>query len=135
MIPPKTRSIVLERDGGRCVIRGPHCTGRATLADHRANRGSGGSSLLDTPECLIAACELCNGWKEDAVGAAREDLIRNGIRVLKASTNTLTVLRCMETPVLYPDGWYVLVGAERQRMLPAEVAEYLAFVSMEEAAR
>ena len=136
MIPPKTRNTVLARDDNLCVIRSIHCTVVATTVDHRAGRGMGGSSALNQPECLIAACWACNGvGKEDAVGAARQDLIRRGIRVLKASTNTLTVLRCMETPVLYPDGWYVLVGAERQRMLPAEVAEYLSFVSMEEVGR
>ena len=129
MIAPKTKNIVLTRDGGRCVIQCPNCLGVATVADHRANRGSGGSSLLDSPECLIAACWACNGWKEDCVGEDREDLIRCGIRVLKAATNALTYLRCLETPVLYPDGLFMLCGDVREPMSNGDVADYWALVT------
>jgi len=129
VITQKTKNIVLTRDGGRCVIQGPTCTGTATVPDHRANRGHGGSSLLDSPECLVAVCVLCNGWKEDCVGEAREELIFRGIRVEKPATNALAYLRCLETPVLYPDGWHVLSGDERLPMSADEVAEYLSLVS------
>ncbi|QUY63314.1 Hypotetical protein [Gulosibacter molinativorax] len=83
--------------------------GEATVADHRANRGSGGSRSLDVPHVLIAACTLCNGLKEDAVGLYRESLIDRGIRVLKAATNRETAHRCELAPVQYPDGrWWLL---------------------------
>lgn len=111
MIPPRMRDGVLERDGGRCVIAGPFCTVVATVADHRANRGHGGSKVLNDPRCLVAACELCNGWKEDAHGEDRERLIYRGIRVEKDSTNAKTVSRCANKTVLYPDGrWFFLLA-------------------------
>lgn len=95
---------VLARDKGLCVLRLPGCTLRATLADHRANRGSGGSKVLDAIENLIAACVLCNGAKEDADETLRAELIARGVRVEKHSTNAKTLVRCRATPVRYPDG-------------------------------
>lgn len=104
---------VLARDKGICAIRLDGCTLTATVADHRANRGIGGSKALDGFPCLIASCVLCNGAKEDATGAVRAELERRGIRVPKDSTNAKTAKRCRETPVEYPDGvayWLTLDG-------------------------
>jgi len=103
-IPKLVVRVVLARDGGRCVLRLPGCLGVATVADHRANRGAGGSKVLNDPACLIAACELCNGAKEDAHGEHLARLRLFGLRVLKAATNAATVTRCRDTPVTYPDG-------------------------------
>lgn len=104
MSTTKTIQQVIVRDGGRCVIAGLFCTHTATVADHRANRGSGGSKVLNNPACLIASCVRCNGWKEDVVGIHRLELEERGIRVLKAATNAETLTRCIATPVEYPDG-------------------------------
>jgi len=52
---------ILERDGHRCQIRGPHCTGYATQVDHILERADGGA-LFD-PANLRAACAWCNGWR------------------------------------------------------------------------
>ena len=103
-IPRKTKTLVLERDGGFCMLRiSPHCLGEATEADHRANRGSGGAGQrLNVPSCLVAACGLCNGAKAD--GVARDDLLKRGISVLPDSTHEKTAERCRITPVTYPDG-------------------------------
>jgi len=95
---------VLTRDKGVCVIALPGCLKVATTADHRANRGSGGSKLLDAFPVLIAACILCNGAKEDAYGLILAELKRRGVRVEKDSTNAKTLARCLSIPVLYPDG-------------------------------
>lgn len=103
-IPPKKRDRVIARDGGRCVLNLKGCRGVATTADHRANRGAGGSVILNGYACLIAACEPCNGAKEDAHGQTRDDLIARGLRVEKDSTNEKTLARCQTTPVTYPDG-------------------------------
>lgn len=103
-IPKPVVRVVLARDGGRCVLRLPGCLGVATVADHRANRGAGGSKVLNDPACLVAACELCNGAKEDAHGPYLARLREYGLRVLKAATNAATVTRCRDTPVTYPDG-------------------------------
>jgi hypothetical protein len=103
-IPKKDLAAVLERDGYACVIDGPDCLGEATEPDHRANRGSGGSVVLNDIRVLIAACGICNGWKTTVHGAARERLIERGVIVEKASTNAGTLTRCALTPVTYPDG-------------------------------
>jgi len=116
---------VLVRDNHRCVIAGPHCTRVATIADHRANRGSGGSKALNIPENLIAACPICNGLKEDADVPYRAELVARGIRVQKRATNAQTAERCVNIPVQYADGWYRLEGAVRVPVNPHTAVEYM----------
>lgn len=104
-IPKKTVAVVLERDHGLCALRiSEHCMGVAQVADHRANRGNGGakSGVLDQPSNLIAACSLCNGFKE--AGADRSGLEARGVRVRGDSTHQKTAERARITPVRYPDG-------------------------------
>jgi hypothetical protein len=60
--------------------------------------------VLNDIRVLIAACGICNGWKTTVHGDAKEDLLRRGVIVEKASTNEATVTRCALTPVVYPDG-------------------------------
>jgi len=117
-IPRKIVEQVLDRDNHECVIAGPNCTHEATVADHRANRGAGGSKVLDSPECLVAACGIDNGAKEDADESTRADLVRRGVRVPKASTNAATRRRCAVTAVAYPDGtvWFLLPTGGRERV-------------------
>jgi hypothetical protein len=103
-IPKKLVELILARDHGVCVINGPHCTGEATVADHRANRGAGGSKVLNDPRCLIASCWIDNQWKEDSTGEDRWELERRGVIVLKAATNADTVRACAFKAVEYPDG-------------------------------
>lgn len=50
---------VLQRDGYRCQIRGPRCTGYATEVDHVIPRADGGD---DVPTNMRGACKRCNGW-------------------------------------------------------------------------
>lgn len=104
MIPKRTVRLVLERDGQVCQLNLDGCTYVATVADHRANRGMGGSKLLDNPVNLIAACEKCNGAKENATGDVLDLLIRRGVRVLRAATTERTVRRAALTLVTYRDG-------------------------------
>lgn len=103
-IPKPIKTAVLKRDNYRCMLRLDGCLGEATEADHRANRGAGGSKILNSPECLVAACVLCNGKKETVHGAVLGRLKDHGLRVVKAATNAATLERCRETPVVYPDG-------------------------------
>ena len=98
-----TRSELIARDKV-CVINLPGCSGRAETLDHRANRGSGGSKVLNAAYCLIGACKWCNGAKENATGDVLAELKRRGVRVEKAGTNQATAQRCYVTPVVYPDG-------------------------------
>lgn len=56
------RAEVLERDGYRCQIRGPGCTGGATMVDHITPRRVGGGDSLDN---LRGACSSCNIGREN----------------------------------------------------------------------
>lgn len=109
-IPRETVALVIERDGGICLLRlSEHCLGVATCADHRANRGSGGAKhhVLDQPSNLIAACGVCNSIKES--GADRAELLALGLRVESDSTHAKTALKALARPVTYPDGstWFL----------------------------
>lgn len=52
---------ILDRDGGHCLSCG---TTEGLVPQHRANRGMGGSKLLNTPSNLITFCGQCNGLIE-----------------------------------------------------------------------
>ena len=59
---PKVRLAVLARDGWRCRIESPVCTGRATEVDHIVRLADGGDWW--DPANLRAACQPCNLWRE-----------------------------------------------------------------------
>lgn len=114
-IPKKTVALVIQRDGGFCMLRiSPECLGDASVADHRANRGHGGAKnrVLDQPSNLIAACGICNGMKEDAGKGMRAELERRGVRLKSDSLHAKTALRALVTPVEYPDGKFYLLDNE-----------------------
>lgn len=52
------RPEILNRDGHRCRIQGPGCTGHATHVDHIIPWQAGGSWF--DPNNLRAACPHCN---------------------------------------------------------------------------
>lgn len=54
----EARLAVLDRDGWRCQIQGPHCLGRANAVDHIVPRSEGGE-VFD-PANLRASCRPCN---------------------------------------------------------------------------
>lgn len=92
-VPAKTRRLVFERDGHECV----HCgTNYGLTIQHRANRGAGGSKLLDGPENLVVMCAWSNQRLESH--AAFADLGRiYGWKLYRWQNPS-------EVPVLYPDG-------------------------------
>ena len=63
---PPIVAAVLLRDGGMCALTGQHpsCTGRADTANHRLNRGRGGSKLRNGMGNACAICTHCNGLIE-----------------------------------------------------------------------
>ena len=63
----RVRLLVLDRDGWRCKIRGPHCHGWADQVDHVIPRADGGA-LFD-PTNMRAACRPCNNGRN--VGRGR----------------------------------------------------------------
>lgn len=116
VIPRKIRDLVLERDQYRCVINGPGCTVTATVADHRVNRGHGGSSVLNDPANLVSSCVICNSEKENAHGERLVELKRRGVRVVPDSTHAKSLLRAQITPVEYPDGTVALLTSSGKRL-------------------
>ena len=119
-IPRRMVRQVLERAQGWCLLTGPFCLGEATIADHRANRGMGGSKALNAFENLIAACRPCNGWKETVYAMELNSLIATGLRIHRAATVKATLQRCRETPVQGLDGewWFLLPdGTKKEAIL------------------
>lgn len=109
MIPKRLSELVLSRDGHVCQLNLIGCTYVATVADHRANRGMGGSPKLNNAVNLIAACQMCNGLKETLTGEALNDVKRRGLRLVHASTPEQTLEYAGDTPVKYRTGdWYYL---------------------------
>lgn len=106
---------VIRRDGGFCLLSTHVCTGEAQVAHHRANRGMGGSPILDDPANLVASCSACNGEAENAGAILRMDLIQRGMRVEKAATNEQTLARVRQRPVEALDGerYYLISATER----------------------
>jgi 5-methylcytosine-specific restriction endonuclease McrA len=110
--PVDVKRAVIRRDGGFCLLALHRCQGEATTTDHRANRGMGGSRLLNDPVNLIAACGICNGDKADATSLELEE---RGLWVRPAATHEKTLVRARETPVEALDGtrWFLLSATER----------------------
>ncbi len=72
---------IMVRDGGMCAV----CGAAATTANHRANRGSGGSRTLNRPSNGVAICELCNGLIEDDT-PQRKLAIDRGIKIRRPTS-------------------------------------------------
>lgn len=112
-LPRSLFDAVIVRDGPFCLLALADCEGEATTLDHRANRGSGGSKLLDDPVNLIPACWRCNGDKADAHGVVLVSLERRGLYVLPHATHAKTLERVRQTPVEYLDGERFLLLSTR----------------------
>lgn len=99
----KQVAAVLERDGGICLMWGAiaSCRYYADTANHRINRGAGGSKALNVLVNACAICSVCNGLIEsdsELAAVARE----RGVKV-RSSHNTgrdLVTLRL--TPLMHP---------------------------------
>ena len=126
-----SRKALIARDR-ICVINLPGCSGWAETLDHRANRGSGGSKVLNAAYCLLGACRFCNGAKEDADGDTRAELIDRGVRVQKRATNQQTAERCRDTPVLFPDGswWRLLEDGTKELVRAADAFQFMELIQV-----
>lgn len=80
----------LRAEGARCEIgqmlanvgheRWRLCAGEVQGIHERRKRSAGGS--LRKPQNLVPACNLCNGWIEEATGEDRELLLELGLVVV-----------------------------------------------------
>lgn len=115
-LPRRLFDQIAERDGYFCLMALHNCDGEGNVLHHRANRGAGGSKILDHPANLVLSCWRCNGDAEDASAIVRMDLIERGLRVEKAATNEATLERAKRTPVEYLTGdRYLLVSATERK--------------------
>lgn len=73
-VPTRLRRRVLARDHGRCQMRGPDCSGVATVVDHIQPVAEGGTDDLEN---LQSACDPCHDPKtQTEAKRAREKLGR-----------------------------------------------------------
>lgn len=116
MLPRRTFDQIYERDRGFCLLALSRCLGEGGVLHHRANKGSGGSKVLDHGANLVLSCSICNSDAEDAGALLRFDLIERGLRVEKAATNAATLERAKRTPVEYLTGqrWFLISDTERR---------------------
>lgn len=79
---PEQSAAILLRDGGVCSMAGhdPRCEHRAIVANHRANRGSGGHRASNRIANGCALCNWCNGHIE-ADATAHGEAIRRGVKI------------------------------------------------------
>jgi len=82
--PPEIRAAILLRDGELCAMQGtPGCHGhRADEANHRLNRGTGGSTdpIINTPSNGCALEHGCN-WRLEQVAEFAEEGRRRGVKL------------------------------------------------------
>jgi 5-methylcytosine-specific restriction endonuclease McrA len=72
----RIRLAILQRDGGRCRIRGPQCQGAATEVDHIDPTRPDDHSDAN----LQAACRPCHATKTGRENAARTNARRGSAR-------------------------------------------------------
>jgi len=67
----RTRLLVLQRDGYRCQIRGPKCTGRATHVDHVLGRSESTALLQRRAELFGREAGELDAGPQTAYGVWR----------------------------------------------------------------
>ena len=89
----------------------PHCLYQASAANHRINRGAGGSKLLNVLVNGCAICGPCNGLIEsdpDVAQLARD----RGVKVRRSSTIARDFFNLVETPLNHPVRGVYFLDAE-----------------------
>lgn len=124
-LPRRLFDEIAERDGYYCLMALHSCDGEGNVLHHRANRGAGGSKILDHPANIVLVCWRCNGDAEDASAIVRMDLIERGLRVEKAATNAATLERAKTTPVEYLTGERFLLVSATEKVLFVDTAAVL----------
>lgn len=121
----KSRNAVLERDRHTCIVSGMYpperCSGPLTM-QHTVTRGMGGSKLFDTPDLLVT---MCNGHNTLATSSADFQSFAKA-RGWVRDRNSQHDPRL--TPTLYADGWFALVGVERESVNENDAIEYMALI-------
>jgi len=100
-----SRSVVHERDQGRCCMCGFYITDGNGAVHHRTPKGMGGSALLESPANLVTLCgrgnkDLCHGKAH-----GNPQWARNHGWIVSRSLDPA------EIPVDMHDGWHTLDAA------------------------
>ena len=121
--PKKLLAALDIRDGHYCAWHYPGaCDVETLVPQHRANRGMGGRPSGMVAANLIWLCSATNGnvesdpvWAETARG--------RGIKISSHADPE-------QVPVLFPDGWYRLVGNDRVLLGEPEANELRALAGL-----
>lgn len=99
----KDVEFILDRDGGVCLMWGsnPFCAYYADTANHRINRGQGGSKRLNVRVNGCAICARCNGLIEHSSTLA-EEARRRGVKVRSSYTAAKDLEHLCSIPLLHP---------------------------------
>lgn len=100
-ISTRTRQMVYDRDGNRCVAC--YDSNNLTL-QHRVSKGMGGSKLYDQPAFLVTMCLTCNLALESDYVKAEQGRF-NG---WKLSRNTRPPVDPEKIPVKIGKEWFLL---------------------------
>ncbi len=127
-VTAKTRAIVYDRDRD-CIVRGvtqdfQPCDGTRTV-QHTVARGMGGSKKFDTPDLLVQMCGFHNALLVSDAKFQKFGRERGWVRDRNASHDP------RQTPVLYSDGWFRLVGNERVPVPTPEALDRMAAIGIQ----
>jgi hypothetical protein len=99
-----SRTLVRDRDKGRCQMCGIWVEDRVKSVHHRLNKGNGGSALLERASILITLCGDgvfgCHGW------IGREPTAAGTLGLLLPRNNP--DVDPEQEPVRLFEGWYLL---------------------------
>lgn len=99
------RSVVHERDQGRCCMCGINLAGTDRRSvHHRAPKGMGGSALLESPANLVTLCGLGNSDGCHGKAHSNPQWARNHGWIVSRHLDPA------EIPVDMVDGWHTLTG-------------------------
>lgn len=107
---PEQKAGILMREGGICAMSGanPNCRRQATEANHRLNRGSGGTADRGTgrngTDNGCALCFVCNGDIEHVPELA-EIARHRGVKLIEGDRPHLVAFWC-----IFFGQWTQLIG-------------------------
>lgn len=97
-----SRSVVHERDQGRCCMCGTYITDGNGAVHHRSPKGMGGSALLESPANLVTLCGRGNADLDHGKVHGNPQWARNHGWLVSRHLDPA------EVPVDMHDGWVLL---------------------------
>jgi hypothetical protein len=112
---------ILDRDDNVCLMWGsnPFCAYYADFANHRINRGAGGSKAMNVTVNGCGICSRCNILIEDDSHLALVARVR-GVKVRSSHNVARDVQVLMATPLLHPVIGPYFLDADGKRIREVE---------------